>query len=116
MTYGSSQARGGIGAAAAGLYHSHSNADPSCLCDLCKNLAATLDTNPMSEARDRTHILMDASQVLTPCSHNGNSSIYLKSKLSIFKEIYFLIYKMYKYQDVLCICINIKEICYFVHL
>ena len=45
--YGSSQARGQIGAIAAGLHHSHSNAIPSAL----------------SEARDRTCILTDTSQI-----------------------------------------------------
>ena len=37
--------------------------------------------NLTSEARDRTHILMDTSQVRNPLSHNGNStdSSYLKS-------------------------------------
>ena len=29
--------------------------------------------NPLSEARDRTGILMDTSQVLNPLSHRGNS-------------------------------------------
>jgi len=28
--------------------------------------------NPLIEARDGTHILMDTSQVLNPLSHNGN--------------------------------------------
>ena len=30
--------------------------------------------NPLSEARDQTCILMDASQVLNPLSHSGNSA------------------------------------------
>ena len=30
--------------------------------------------NPLSEARDLTHILLDTSQVLNPLSHSGNSS------------------------------------------
>ena len=34
--------------------------------------------NPLSEARNRTHIPMDISQVLIPMSHNGNS-YYLAS-------------------------------------
>ena len=29
--------------------------------------------NPPSEAKDRTHILMDASWILNPLSHNRNS-------------------------------------------
>ena len=32
--YGGSRARGQVGATAAGLHHSHSNVDPSCVCDL----------------------------------------------------------------------------------
>ena len=31
--------------------------------------------NPLSTARDQTHILMDTSQVLNPLSHNGNSQL-----------------------------------------
>ena len=45
---GSSQARSPIGAAAAGLHHSPSNAGSS---------------NPLSGASDQTHILMNTSQV-----------------------------------------------------
>ena len=30
--------------------------------------------NPLSEARDRTHVLMGTSGFLTPGSHNRNSS------------------------------------------
>ena len=38
--YSNSQARGGMGAAAACQHHSHSNADPSRVCDLhCSSLA-----------------------------------------------------------------------------
>ena len=48
VAYGSSQARGRIGAAAAGLHHSSMQ---------CRIL------NPLSAARDRTHILMDTSEI-----------------------------------------------------
>ena len=50
MAYGSSQARGLIGVAAASLHHSHSSQQ-------CWSL------NPLSEARDRTLVLMNTSQV-----------------------------------------------------
>ena len=53
VAYGGSQARGQMGAFAASLYHSHSN-DSSCQCQIL---------NPLSEVRDRTFILMDASWV-----------------------------------------------------
>ena len=45
VTYGSSQARGQIGATAAGLHHNHSN--PSCVCDLHHQIL-----NPLSKAKD----------------------------------------------------------------
>ena len=48
LAYGSSQARGQIGAAAAGLSHSSQQ-------------LGTL--NPLSEARDQTPVLMGTSQV-----------------------------------------------------
>ena len=35
--------------------------------------------NPLNEARDQTHILLDTSWVLNPLSHNGNSSPCLLS-------------------------------------
>ena len=61
--YGDSKARGRIGAAAAGLRHSHSNArsEPHLLPTL--KLTATGDPNSLSKARDRTCILMDTSQI-----------------------------------------------------
>ena len=48
VAYGGSQARGRIGATVTGLHHSSQQ---------CWIL------NPLSEARDQTHVLMDASQV-----------------------------------------------------
>ena len=56
--YGGSQAWGRFGAATTTLHHSHSNAR---------------SFNSLKEARDRTCILMDASQVLNLLSHNRNS-------------------------------------------
>ena len=63
--YGGSQARDLIGAVAAGLCHSHSNAG-SVLC-LWPNHSPWQHQilNPLSEARDRTWILMDASRWAT---------------------------------------------------
>ena len=50
--YGSSQARGGIGAAAAGLWHSHSNSVSEPRLRPIQQLMATPDPNELSEARD----------------------------------------------------------------
>ena len=60
--YGSSQARGPIGATVASLRHGHSNAkDPSCVCDLHHSSRQGKILNPLSEASDRTPILMYTS-------------------------------------------------------
>ena len=50
--YGGSQARGRIGAVAAGLHHSHSNARSSPRLGPTPQLTAMLDLNLLSEARD----------------------------------------------------------------
>ena len=75
VAYGSSQARGQFGAAAAGLYHSHSTSDLSSLFDLHHSSRQCWILNPLNKTRDRTHILTDASQVLNLLSHNGNSPV-----------------------------------------
>ena len=77
--YGSSQARGLIGAVVTGLRHSHSKAgsdlhlqptpqltatpDPSCICDLYHSSRPRQILNSLSKARDQTRILMDTSRV-----------------------------------------------------
>ena len=38
--------------------------DPSCNCDLRHSLQQCQILNPLSEAKDRTHIIVDISQVL----------------------------------------------------
>ena len=72
--YGSSQARGHIRAAAAGLHHSHSNAgfEPH-LPPTPHSSWQRQILNPLSETRDQTCILMDTSAVLNSLSHNANS-------------------------------------------
>ena len=52
--YGSSWAKGQIGAIAAAYATAMATLDPSHLCDLCCSCQIL---NPLSEARDRTHIL-----------------------------------------------------------
>ena len=61
--YGSSQARGPIGAAAAGLCHSHSHPRSEPCLRPTPQLTAPPDLHPLSEARGGTHVLMDASWV-----------------------------------------------------
>ena len=60
--FGNSQARGQMGAAAVGLHHSHCN-NPSWICNLHRSSQQCQILNPLSGARDWTHILMHTSQV-----------------------------------------------------
>ena len=63
VAHGSSQARGPIGAVAAGLWHSHSHVGSEPRLDLHHRSRQCWILNPLSEARDRTWVLMDASRV-----------------------------------------------------
>ena len=47
--------------------------DLSCVCDLHHSSRQHRILNPMSEARDRTHVLTDG--VPNPLSHNGNPPV-----------------------------------------
>ena len=64
---------GQIGAGAAGLHHSHSNTRSQTHPQPTLQLQEHQILNPLNEARDQTHILMDASWVLNPLNHKGNS-------------------------------------------
>ena len=48
--------------------------DPSHVCNLHHSSWQHQILNPLSEARDRIHILMDTSRILTALSHYGNST------------------------------------------
>ena len=63
VAHGGSQARGRIGAVATGLRQSHSNADPSRVCDLYHSSWQRRIVNPLSKGRDRTRNLMVPSQI-----------------------------------------------------
>ena len=64
VAYGSSQARGRIGAAGASLCHSHSNTRSELHLRLHHSSWQPWILNPLSMARDETHILMDTSGLL----------------------------------------------------
>ena len=63
MAHGGSQARGRIRAVAAGLHHGLRTSDPSHIWDLHHSSWQHQTLNPLSEARDRTHVLIDTSWV-----------------------------------------------------
>ena len=75
VAYGSSQARGQIRAAAAGLQYSHSNGGSETSLQPTLQFTATLDPCTLNEARDQIHILMDASQIPFSCTTAGTSNI-----------------------------------------
>ena len=75
VAYGSSQARGRIRAAPAGLHHSPAMSDLSHICELCHSLWQCQILNPLGWARDWTSILMDTSWVLNQLNHNRNSGL-----------------------------------------
>ena len=60
-SYGSSQARGHIRAAAEACATAMAIPDPSHICDLCHILRQHQILNPLSKARDQTHILMETT-------------------------------------------------------
>ena len=50
--------------------------DPSRVCNLHHSSWQHWTLNPLSEARDRTHVLMDMSQIRQPLSHDRNSMCF----------------------------------------
>ena len=70
--YGSFQARGWIGAAAASLCHRHSKSQLG-VCSLQGSSLQCLIFNPLHEARDGICVLMDTGQVPCLLSHNRSS-------------------------------------------
>ena len=67
--YGGSQARGPIGAAAAGLHQSHNNLGSSRVCNLYQSSRQCQILNPPSKARDQTRNPMVPSGIRQPLSH-----------------------------------------------
>ena len=49
--------------------------DPSPICDLHRSSLQLQILNPLSEARDQTHILMDTSRVRFCCATTGTSNL-----------------------------------------
>ena len=84
MVYGGSQARGLIGATAASLHHSHAMQDSGQICNLHCSSRQHWILNPLSRARDQTHILMEMSQIHFCCAtREVLYSTLLQSLLSI---------------------------------
>ena len=69
--YGGSQAKGRMGAAAAGLHQSHSNTGSEPYLRPTPQLMAMLNPYPLIEARDRTLNLMVPSRIRFHCATTG---------------------------------------------
>ena len=57
--------------------------DPSCICNLHHSSWKCRILNPLIEARDQTHVLMDTSRFCNPLSHNGNSLVFILNSIFI---------------------------------
>ena len=73
--YGVSQARGLIGAVATGYTRATVMWDLSHICDLHHSSQQCQILNPLSKARDPTHILMDTSKIHFCCTTMGTPRI-----------------------------------------
>ena len=71
MAYGSSQVRGLIGATAAGCTTATAMWDPSQVCNQHHSSQQCQIPDPLSKARDQTHILMDPRQIHFCCAITG---------------------------------------------
>ena len=83
--YGSSQARGRIGAAAADLHNSHSNAGSGCVGKLHHISGQHQTLNTLIENRDGTCALTDTSRVHSLLSYDRSSLFFTLSKRIVFR-------------------------------
>ena len=74
--YGSSQARGRIGATAPCLHHSHNNTGSELHLRPMSQLMAIQIADPLSEPRDPTRILMGTSQIHLRCTTTGTPDLF----------------------------------------
>ena len=96
-TYGGSQATGLIGAVTPAYATATATQDSSHVCDLHHSSQQCQILNSLSKAKDRTHILVDTSQVHQPLSTTGTPIHYflksntkcILSPLSLIKTKFF---------------------------
>ena len=85
VAYEGYQARGQIGATAAGLCHSHSNAGSKPFCNLHHSSLQWQILNPLSEARDQSSNLIVPSRICFHCATTGTpfvAFLYSNNELS----------------------------------
>ena len=89
--YGGSQARGPVRATAAGLHHSHSKSDLSCICNPHHSTWHWQILNPLSKARVQTCNLIVPSQIHFCYAMTGPPARFIfnwNSVLLILKHIF----------------------------
>ena len=101
--YGGSHARGPIRTVAAGLHHSHSHTrSEPWLWPIYHSSQHCRILNPLSEARDRTHVLMNISQIRVCWAATGTPYFqFLPLGVSLFPCLH---------------CVSLFEIIVFVYL
>ena len=62
------------------LAYTTATQNPSRVCDLHHSSWQRRILNPLREARDQTRVLMDASQIHQPLSHDGELQLYFNLK------------------------------------
>ena len=103
MAYGSSQARGQIGAAAAGLHHSYSNVDPSCDYDLPHSSQQCRILNPLSKARVKhtsSRILVRFISTVPPRELLANSFFWTTKEARGWREWEEIIVRMLIFNEI----------------
>ena len=88
MTYGGSQTRGQIRARAAGLCHSHSNVGSEPCLRLHHSSWQRWIPDPLREAKDQTHILMDTNHIQFHWATMGTPSfVYFCFSFPLLQEM-----------------------------
>ena len=100
-TYGGPQARGWNRTTAASLCHSHSNTRSKPHVQPTLQLIAMLETHPLSKARDRTHALMDTSQIHFCCATMATPKIsaFIKTQNCALEKVNTTICKIFKWHS-----------------
>ena len=65
--------------------------DLSCICDLCHGLWQRWILNPVSKARDQTHVVTEMMWVLNPLIHKRNPEFSVLEYTNISSQTAFLV-------------------------